>query len=214
MRRGRLIVLLAIWLMGETPGFVCNTNCNLRLARTASRWGGVALAQEQPNYEQLKSQYDAAVKQMELGQERRNQLAKEADDLKARLADTSKQLEAAREQIDAMRRDAAQWQDRTFFYRAHYAAWRLFIQNYPELLGKWDAMMRASIDAPSANGPEFLQEDWPFDVSEQHIRPRTPATTMPTTSVQPGQHEEIAAPSTLAAPSTQPSTQEPSKSGI
>src|SRR5688500_12547765 len=63
-----------------------------------------ALAQENPNPEQLKKAYDAALEQLKAAQERKNQLAAENEKLAATVAELQKQLTAANARMEDMKR--------------------------------------------------------------------------------------------------------------
>ena len=62
---------------------------------------GAVLADDQPKPEQLKQMYDEALASLKSAQERKNQLAAENEQLKAKVAELQKQLDAtqAEEQV-------------------------------------------------------------------------------------------------------------------
>jgi hypothetical protein len=114
-----------------------------------------AQAQETP--EQLRKMYDDALAQLKIAQERRNTLALENERLAAQVNQLQTQLDQARAQLDELRRAAAQWADRTFQLRAHYAAWNRFIARYPRLQQQWILFMDADILSVPAGLPELLE---------------------------------------------------------
>jgi predicted nuclease with TOPRIM domain len=87
----------------------------------------VARAQEGGD---LRKMYQDALAQLKESQDRKNQLASENTKLTAHVADLEKQLAAAK-------RQTAEYQQQTFFLRAHYASWQVFVQSYPDILERW-----------------------------------------------------------------------------
>jgi septal ring factor EnvC (AmiA/AmiB activator) len=127
--------------------------------------GGVAWAEDEPKPDQLKRMYDDALAQLKQAQDRKNELAAENDKLNAKMADLQKQLDAAKARVDEVNRESAEYAERTFFLRSHYAAWREFIRRYPKLEAEWRVFLEGG-----TLGPERLKSvidpDWPLSAAE------------------------------------------------
>ncbi len=120
-----------------------------------------ARAQENPNPEQVRKMYDDAMLQLKGAQDRKNQLADENEKLKATAEDLRKQLAAANARIEDLKRAEGEHAERTFFLRAHYAAWQTFIRQYPELLTRWQTYFEADSFATPRSPTDALSNDWP-----------------------------------------------------
>jgi hypothetical protein len=95
--------------------------------------------------------------QLKSAQDRRNELASENEKLTARIAELEQQLK------DAQRREAM-FDEQTWFYRAHYNAWKRFLRQQPVLLQKWRLFMeRDPLTAPWTL-PEYLESANPLSV--------------------------------------------------
>jgi chromosome segregation ATPase len=129
---------------------------------------GAALAQDNPNPEQMKKAYEAAQEQLKAAQERKNQLAAENETLKANVAELKKQLEAANARMEDMKRVDAEHAEKSFFLRSHYMAWKNFVEMYPEVLSRWRSFLgnefiTAPTTAPSGVS-EIVDREWPMSV--------------------------------------------------
>jgi len=100
-----------------------------------------SFAQDQPNPDDLNKKYQDALAQLKAAQDRKNELANENEQLKARLAELEKQHEECK-------RTVAGHAEQTFFYRSHYAAWQSFIRRYPRLMLQWEAFLESDILSP------------------------------------------------------------------
>jgi len=108
-------------------------------------------AQPQSNPDDLSKKYEDALTQLKAAQDRKNELATENEQLKARIAELEKQA-------DEHRRAAAEFAQNTFFLRSHYAAWQTFIDRYPQLKTRWRVFLEGGL-----LGPDELPEG--FDPS-------------------------------------------------
>ena len=110
----------------------------------------LALAEDAPRPEQIQGMYNDAMQQLKAAQERKTQLATENEQLKARVAELQKQLQAADARADAFRRDAVRYADDADNLRAHYTAWQEFLQIYPALRMRWEIFLEGELlPAPS-----------------------------------------------------------------
>ena len=107
-------------------------------------------------------QYEDVQRQLQQSQDRKNQLADENAKLKARVAEVEQRLRV----VEAS--------ERTYFLRAHYAAWQAFIDRYPLLLNRFQAYLNngnVGLSSASADGPSqampvaFFDADWPFSAA-------------------------------------------------
>ena len=115
----------------------------------------VAPAQAEPTMDQLKASYEETVRQLQQSQNRKNQLANENEELKARVV----QLE---EKLGAINAQAMQAE----FLRGQYVAWQTFVERYPLLLKRFRIF--AGIGTPPAvvASPEpFFDPEWPFSAA-------------------------------------------------
>ena len=125
-----------------------------------------ALAQENPNPEQLKKAYDTALEQLKAAQERKNQLAAENEKLAATVADLQKQLTAANARMEDMKRVDAEQAEKSFILRSHYMAWRDFCKAYPEVMNRWKAFLgNQFLTAPDDAATEILDPQWPMSIA-------------------------------------------------
>ncbi len=121
----------------------------LRVAAVVMVLGGVVWAQEQSNPEELGRKYQDALEQLKSAQDRKNELATENEQLKARLGELEKLL-------DEHKRAAAEYAQQTFFLRSQYAAWQRFIQRYPRLATQWRAFLQNDVLGVPADLPDFV----------------------------------------------------------
>jgi hypothetical protein len=110
----------------------------------------VGWAQDQTtNPDELNRKYQDALAQLNLAQERKNQLATENEKLTARVLELEKQLEQAQNQ-------AATLASQTFSLRAHQVAWTRFIRRYPTLQERWRLFLESSVLAVPADIGDVL----------------------------------------------------------
>lgn len=139
------------------------------LAVTAGALGvgtsaSVALAQEAPKYEVLKSMYDSAVGSLKAAQEAKNQLAQKNEELTKQVAELQKQLEAANKDRDELQRQANTYAERTFNLRSHYAAWQEFLKKYPSLAARWKVFLDGELLRGGDPMPALIDPGWPFRI--------------------------------------------------
>lgn len=104
---------------------------------------GVSFAQDNNNPEEIKKSLADALNQLKAAQDRKNELAKENEGLKTRIAELERQLGEQKQRT-------AELEDKTWFWRSHYFAWMKFIERYPKLLAEWKVFMETSpLDMPS-----------------------------------------------------------------
>lgn len=111
------------------------------------------MAQEETN-EQLRRMYGDALAQMRTAQDRRNELARENETLRGRIAELEKELQLAKEQITTI-------SDGTFRSRSQYAALDTFLEVNPLIKQQWLGFLQEH----ALPGPDFrglLDSGWPF----------------------------------------------------
>jgi septal ring factor EnvC (AmiA/AmiB activator) len=121
-----------------------------------------ALAEDPPKPDQLKQMYDDTLTQLKSAQERKTQLAAENEQLKAKLVELQKQLDAAQAQSAELEKQNATLAERSFFFRAHYAAWQEFLRFYPRLQARWQVFFGGESVTPHNGGPVFVDPEWPW----------------------------------------------------
>ncbi len=123
----------------------------------------VVFAQDEIKPEQLKTMYDNALVQLKLAQERKNELATQNAKLTADIEALKKQAEADRNELLELRRHVAEDADRSFFLRAHRAAWENFIKGYPQLMARWKAYLEAApLGGSRSDLSETVDSNWPL----------------------------------------------------
>ena len=126
----------------------------------------VVVAQNQTNPDDLNKKYEDALAQLKAAQDRKNELATENEQLKARIAELERQT-------DEHRRAAAEYASNTFFLRSHYAAWQTFIERYPQLKTRWRVFLEGSVldgrDLPDMLdlSPITSADRWPKSFEEK-----------------------------------------------
>jgi septal ring factor EnvC (AmiA/AmiB activator) len=121
-----------------------------------------AFAQDEPKPEQLKKMYDEALSQLKSVQDRRNQLANENEQLAAKVKELEARLATAQAEAAELRKEAAGYAEKTYYLRAHYAAWREFLQRYPEIVSRWRLFLGSNLSTPR---PTNETDAWPFEMA-------------------------------------------------
>ena len=129
-------------------------------------FSGLSYAADTPTPDQLKKMYDDALVQLKSAQDRKNELAKENEDLKAKTEDLAKDLAASQAQVQDLKRDVADNAGKDFYLRAYHAAWENFLRQYPEVLVKWKMFIQSDIAAASPKTPALLDPRWPQEKDE------------------------------------------------
>lgn len=124
-----------------------------------------AHAEDGPNSEELHKMYASAMDQLKAAQERKNQLATENDVLKEKLAAMQKQLDVTTDQLTEAQRQLTDTEGRAYRVRAECAAWRAFLNRYPNLLMRWRMFLETELRLSPADGPVFYDAQWPLSGS-------------------------------------------------
>lgn len=113
----------------------------------------VVAAQEQTS-EQLRKMYDDAVAQMRSAQDRRNELARENEKLRAHIGELEDALAKTQAQLTAIT-------DATYRDRAESSAFSVFMESNPDVRARWQAFLQRSLlTAPDPK--DLLDPDWPL----------------------------------------------------
>jgi len=118
---------------------------------------GSLLAQEELTSEQLRRMYDDALAQGKATQDRRNELARDNEKLRARIAELQKGLEEAQAKLTEIA-------DSTFHARSRCAAIEDFLRANPSIRGQWLVFLQKNT-IPAANLSQLLDAGWPFRVA-------------------------------------------------
>ena len=127
---------------------------------TAAVASGLAYGQDDARPDQLRKRYADALAGLKQAQDRKNQLAADNEKLTARVAELQKALDAANSHVAELTRAAEGFDDRTFFLRSHYAAWKAFVSVDPQLKQRWNAYLRGSGTA------DPVEQTWPFPAAD------------------------------------------------
>ena len=124
----------------------------MKATLAAAGIGSIAAVAHGQDPAQLQALYDDALRQLQQSQDRKNQLADENAKLQARVTELEQQVKT----LEAS--------ERTYFLRAHYAAWQTFMDRYPTLLGRFQSFMSSSGSGMSTSivPIEFFDPNWPF----------------------------------------------------
>ena len=116
---------------------------------------GLAAAQEAANPEQLKKLYGDALAQLKAAQDRKNELAQQNEQLTAKVQELQKQLDTLRGEMVDLKRNDAEAAEKSFVLRSHFAAWRDFVDRYPELKARWKHFLQTDLLSPRNDLPEW-----------------------------------------------------------
>ena len=122
----------------------------------------VSLAQDEPKPDELKKMYEDALVQLKAAQDRKNELGNENEKLKNRIAELEKTAAEKQAQMDALQEQVAGYAEKTFFLRSHYAAWREFLLQHPQLLTRWKVFLESNVLDPQNELPPLIDNDWPL----------------------------------------------------
>ena len=95
-------------------------------------------------------------------QDRKNELAKENDNLKAKIEELGKQLAAAQTQTQELKREVAETGDKTFYLRSYHAAWQNFLREHPEVMIRWNQFIDSDIRSNPEPMPALIDPAWPL----------------------------------------------------
>lgn len=115
---------------------------------------GTAIAEDKPNPDQLKKAYDDALAQLKVAQDSKSTLARENEKLTKQVEDLKKEIAAGQGQMENLRRQISDADEKTFHLRAYQAAWQSFLRAHPDLLMRWRAFLADDVLAlPSEREP-------------------------------------------------------------
>lgn len=86
---------------------------------------GFTDAADTPSPDQLKKMYDDALVQLKSAQDRKNELAKENEDLKAKAEELGKDLATAQAQMQDLKREVADNAEKDFYLRLSHRVGKL-----------------------------------------------------------------------------------------
>jgi septal ring factor EnvC (AmiA/AmiB activator) len=135
-------------------------------------FSGVVYDADTPTPDQLKKMYDEALAQLKNAQDRKNELAKENEDLKAKAEEMGKDLAAAQAQVQDLKRDLADNDEKDFYLRAYHAAWENFIARSPELMARWKAFIGSDAAATAPSTEPLIDPHWPAIEEDPGDRPQ------------------------------------------
>ncbi|MGA3066537.1 MAG: hypothetical protein ABSF29_06790 [Tepidisphaeraceae bacterium] len=115
----------------------------------------IAQADDEVKPEDLQKMYKDTLVQLKAAQDRKAELA-------ARVADLEKQLQAANAQNDQLKRQTADFADKTYFLRSYYAAWLEFVSTRPKTKIDWDIFLNSDVPLTPANQVPFIDPEWPL----------------------------------------------------
>ncbi len=130
-------------------------------------FSGISYAADTPTPDQLKKMYDDALVQLKSAQDRKNELAKENEDLKAKTEELTKDLAASQAQVQDLKREVADNAGKDFYLRAYHAAWENFLRQYPQVLAKWKLFMQSDVAAVSPRTPALLDPGLPEEGDDE-----------------------------------------------
>ncbi len=130
-------------------------------------FGSFVAAADTPAPDQLKKMYEDALVQLKSAQDRKNELAKENETIKARVEELSKQLAAAQAQNQDLQREVAENGDKTFYLRSYRAAWQSFLRDHPDILNRWQQFIDGDIRGQNEPLPSLIDPSWPLNRSAE-----------------------------------------------
>ncbi len=122
----------------------------------------LVLAEDELRPEQLKQMYQGTLAQLKEAQERKTQLAAENEQLKAKIAELEKQMQASQLKATEQQKMADAFSEKTFYLRSHYAAWQEFLHRYPRLQIRWRVFLENDMLTPRPDLPIFVDPEWPW----------------------------------------------------
>jgi septal ring factor EnvC (AmiA/AmiB activator) len=123
---------------------------------------GTALAEDKPNPDQLKKAYEDTLAQLKEAQNSKNDLAKENEKLGKQLEDVKKQLAGAQGQIENLKRDISDNDQKTFYLRSYQAAWENFMRAHPDLIVRWKLFLGDDVLAVPQERQPLFDPNWPL----------------------------------------------------
>jgi len=121
---------------------------------------GTALAEDKPNPEQLKKAYDDALVQLKAAQNSKNELSKENEKLARQVDELKKQLALAEGQVQDLKRQVSDNDEKTYYLRSYCATWKAFLRAYPELMARWKSFLADDPLAAPAEARPLVDPNW------------------------------------------------------
>ena len=118
-------------------------------------WPAMARGQDEVKPDQLQKLYKDTLAQLKAAQDRKAELSARVDSLE-------KQLQEATAQNELLKRQAADFADKTFFLRSYYAAWLQFIATRPGLKVDWDVFLNSAVPLSPAVQTPMADPEWPL----------------------------------------------------
>jgi septal ring factor EnvC (AmiA/AmiB activator) len=122
----------------------------------------LALAEDEPKPDQLKQMYQDTLAQLKSAQERKTQLAAENEQLKAKVAELEKQMQANQAKTADLEKQVSSSAEKNFYLRSHYVAWQEFLRRYPRLQIRWRVFLENDLITPRSDLPVFVDPEWPW----------------------------------------------------
>jgi len=123
---------------------------------------GTARAEDKPNPEQLKKAYEDTLAQLKEAQNSKSDLAKENEKLTKQLEDLRKQLAATQGQVESLKREVSDNDQKTFYLRSYHAAWQNFLRAHPDLLVRWKLFLGDDVLAVPEEPLPLIDPNWPL----------------------------------------------------
>lgn len=119
------------------------------------------LADDQLSSDQLRRMYDDAVAQMRTAQDRRNELARENEQMRAKL----EKLERAAKELADTQTQLTALADATYRARVESAALSEFMEAHPAVNVQWREFLRKN-DIAAPDPAQYIDANWP--ISSKH----------------------------------------------
>lgn len=126
---------------------------------------GSALAEDKPNPDQLKRAYDDALAQLKAAQDSKSLLAKENERLSKQVDELKKQVADDQGQIEQLKREVSDNDQKTFYLRTSLAAWQNFLRAHADVMVRWKAFMAGDVLALPQEPEPLL--DWRYPPPEE-----------------------------------------------
>ena len=111
-------------------------------------------ADEKPNPDELKKAYDDTLLQLKAAQNSKNDLARQNDKLTRQIEELRKELLSSQGQVEVLKREVSDNDQKTFELRSYRAAWDKFLRAYPDLMARWKLFLGEDVlAAPSQTQP-------------------------------------------------------------
>ncbi len=108
----------------------------------------LARADDGPRPEDVRKLYDDTLIQLKQAQDRKAELARENENLAARVAELEKQAQANQSRLDDLQHQVDGFSDRTYFLQSHYLLWQRFMDLNPLIMKAWSDYIAATAPLP------------------------------------------------------------------